>query len=213
MALLVNLQPILTALFTVLFLHQSSPSDMNHATETPVSPRQWLGLMLGLAGVTLVLSTKLSTVNYNSFGWFAVMLGVGALLCITLGTLYQKQFCPSIDPRASQTVQSLASFCVTLPFALSIETKPVLWTIQLWGALIFSVVVLSGIGTGLLLWLINRGAATKVTAYLYWVPPVSSLLAWVMFDERITPLAWPGFILVALGVMLVVKQSISTKKI
>jgi drug/metabolite transporter (DMT)-like permease len=73
--------------------------------------------------------------------------------------------------------------------------------------LLFSVVILSGVGTGLLLWLINRGAATQVTAYMYWVPPVSSVMAWVMFDERIAHLAWPGFILVAIGVYLVVRVS------
>jgi drug/metabolite transporter (DMT)-like permease len=197
MALIVNLQPMLTAVFTVLFLTQAGQSS--------VSPRQWLGLALGFAGVALVLATKLGAVNYASFGWFAIVLAFGALIAITVGTLYQKQFCPGVDPRAGQAVQSAASLCVTLPFAWLLETQPVLWTTPLWGALVFSVVVLSGVGTGLLLWLINRGAATQVTAYLYWVPPVSSVLAWVMFDERIALLAWPGFALVAAGVYLVVK--------
>jgi drug/metabolite transporter (DMT)-like permease len=92
-----------------------------------------------------------------------------------------------------------------VPFAWALESQPIIWAAPFWGALVFSVVVLSGVGTGLLLWLINRGAATQVTAYLYWVPPVSSLLAWLMFDERIAALAWPGFILVAIGVYLAVK--------
>jgi drug/metabolite transporter (DMT)-like permease len=205
MALIVNLQPMLTALFTVLFLSQTH--------ESSVSPRQWLGLGLGFVGVAVVLATKIGAVNYASFGWVAVALAFWALISITVGTLYQKQFCPGVDPRAAQAVQSAASLCVTLPFAWMLESQPIIWTAPFWGALLFSVVVLSGVGTGLLLWLINRGAATQVTAYLYWVPPVSSLLAWMMFDERIAPFAWPGFILVALGVYLVVKTGRAPAKI
>ena len=192
MALIVNLQPMLTALFTVLFLNQDGQST--------VTSRQWLGLALGFAGVALVLATKLGAVDYANFGWVAIALGFWALMAITIGTLYQKQRCPGVDPRAAQAIQSAASFCVTMPFAWALESQPIIWAAPFWGALVFSVVVLSGVGTGLLLWLINRGAATQVTAYLYWVPPVSSLLAWIMFDERIAALAWPGFILVAIGV-------------
>jgi drug/metabolite transporter (DMT)-like permease len=195
MALVANLQPVLTAIFTA--------AVVSHTGET-VTRTQWLGLLLGFAGVALVLSTKLGAASQTTFGWVAVICAVGALLSITIGTLYQKHFCPGVDPRAGQAMQSIASLIVTLPFAVLFETQPVQWTAPFWGALAFSVLVLSGMGTSLLLWLIERGAATQVTAYLYWVPPVGSLMAWFMFDERIAPAAWPGFALVALGVYWVV---------
>lgn len=195
MALVANLQPVLTAVFTAYAL--------SHTGET-ISRRQWVGLIMGFAGVALVLSTKLGAAASASFGWASVVLAVGALLSITIGTLYQKQFCSGVDPRAGQAMQSVAALVVTLPLALTLETQPVVWSIQFWGALVFSVCVLSGMGTSLLLWLIERGAAVQVTAYLYWVPPVGSLIAWLMFDERIALAAWPGFALVALGVYWVV---------
>ncbi len=199
MALVTNLQPVLTAIFTAIAL--------NHTGET-VTRRQWLGLVLGFTGVVLVLSTKLGAASNANFGWFAVALAITALLCITVGTLYQKHFCPGVDPRAGQAVQSIASLLVTLPLALMVETQStVQLTAPFWAALAFSVLVLSGMGTSLLLWLIERGAATQVTAYLYWVPPVSSVMAWLMFDERIAPAAWPGFVLVALGVYWVVSAA------
>jgi drug/metabolite transporter (DMT)-like permease len=196
MALVTNLQPVLTAVFTA--------AALSHTGET-VTRKQWLGLLLGFAGVALVLSTKLAASANASFTWIAVLFALGALASITIGTLYQKHFCPGVDPRASQTLQSVASLVATLPFAMLFETQTVQWVLPFWAALAFSVFVLSGMGTSLLLWLIDRGAATQVTAYLYWVPPVSSVLAWLMFDERISALAWPGFILVGIGVYLVVK--------
>ncbi len=198
MALVTNLQPVLTALLTTFAL--------SHTNER-ITNRQWWGLLLGLGGVALVLSTKLGAVSQATFGLSAVVLSFGALASITVATLYQKHFCSGVDPRASQAMQALAAFIVTVPFAVSIETQPIIWSTHFWGALVFSVCVLSGIGTSLLLWLIDRGAATQVTAYLYWVPPVSSLIAWIMFDERIVPVAWPGFALVALGVYCVVSTT------
>ncbi len=192
MALIVNMQPVLTAVFAFW------------AGER-VSSRQWLGLVLGFVGVVLVLSTKLGAASNDSFGWLAVALGFGALLTMTVGTLYQKRFCPGIDPRASQVVQFAASLVVTAPFAVGLESQAVVWTTPFWAALAFSIFILSGVGISLLLGMIERGAATQVTAYMYWVPPISSLMAWFLFNERIAPAAWPGFVLVALGVYWVVK--------
>lgn len=192
MALIVNMQPVLTAVFVFW------------AGER-ISRRQWLGLALGFTGVVLVLSTKLGAASHATFGWAAVLMAFGALFAMTAGTLYQKHFCPGIDPRASQVVQFAASLIVTLPFALSLETQSIVWAAPFWGALLFSVFILSGVGITLLLGMIERGAATQVTAYMYWVPPISSLMAWLLFNEHIAPAAWPGFILVAFGVYLVVK--------
>jgi drug/metabolite transporter (DMT)-like permease len=192
MALIVNMQPVLTAVF-VFWAGEH------------VSRRQWFGLALGFLGVILVLSTKLGAASHATFGWVAVLMAFGALFAMTAGTLYQKRFCPGMDPRASQVVQFAASLLVTLPFALTLETQAIVWAPPFWGALLFSIFILSGVGISLLLGMIERGAATQVTAYMYWVPPISSLMAWLLFNERIATAAWPGFILVALGVYLVVR--------
>jgi drug/metabolite transporter (DMT)-like permease len=194
MALIVNMQPVLTAVFAFW-------------TGERVNRRQWLGLVLGFAGVVLVLSTKLGAASHATFGWVAVVMAFGALFAMTAGTLYQKRFCPGIDPRSSQVVQFAASLLITLPIALGTETQTIVWSAPFWSALLFSIFILSGVGISLLLGMIERGAATQVTAYMYWVPPISSLMAWLLFNERIAPAAWPGFILVALGVYLVVALS------
>jgi drug/metabolite transporter (DMT)-like permease len=107
MALVVNLQPPLTAVFTVSYLNQNG--------ESAVNTRQWLGLGLGFAGVTLVLSTKLGAANYAQFGWLAIAMALFSLMSITIGTLYQKQRCPGVDPRSGQAVQSAASLASHCP--------------------------------------------------------------------------------------------------
>ena len=75
-ALLVGLQPVLTA----LWLTARSGDKQHHA----VSSRQWLGLLLGLAGLTLVVWRELGAGEISATN---LALAIGALLSITAGTL------------------------------------------------------------------------------------------------------------------------------
>ncbi|MBW0091062.1 DMT family transporter [Pseudonocardia sp. KRD-184] len=185
-ALVVNLQPVLTAAVAGL-------------TGARLGRLQVVGLVLGFLGVVLVVSSKLTTTGIT-----ATTLGLTtlALLTITTGTLYQKRFCPQFDLRTGQVVQFAASIVVTLPFALAFESFRLDWTPELIGALVWSVVVLTGGGISLLFLMLRRGAATQVTSYFYLVPGVTALLALVMFGEVLGPFAIAGMVVAVLGVAL-----------
>jgi drug/metabolite transporter (DMT)-like permease len=189
-ALVVNLQPVLTAAFAGL-------------VGARLGRVQVVGLVLGLLGVVLVVSSRLTTVGIT-----AVTLGltVMALLTITAGTLYQKRFCPDFDLRTGQVVQFVASVLVTLPFALVFESFRFDWTPQLVGALAWSVLVLTGGGVSLLYLMLRRGAAAQVTSYFYLVPGITALLALVMFGEVLGPIAIVGMVVAVLGVALATRS-------
>jgi drug/metabolite transporter (DMT)-like permease len=194
-ALLVGLQPVLTA----LWLTWSAPREGEPAH--PVSPRQWAGLSLGLAGLALVVGRKLGVGEINRWNLSLAML---ALLCITAGTLYQKRFVAACDVRTANTVQLIAAFIVTAPLAW-LEPEAVVWHPQLIGAMAWSVLVLTLGGSSLLYLLIQRGAATQVTSLLYLVPPCTALLAWSMFGETFTQGMLIGMALTVFGVFMVVR--------
>ncbi|MCK9215733.1 MAG: EamA family transporter, partial [Rhodoferax sp.] len=61
-------------------------------------------------------------------------------------------------------------------------------------------------GSSLLYLLIQKGAAASVTSLMYLVPPVTALIAWILFAEPITLTTVSGMLLTALGVALVVRQ-------
>ena len=194
-ALMVGLQPVLTALWV-------SSIASNTGSGEKVTQRQWLGLALGLGGLVLVVSRKFgSTQEVTAFTLAAITI---ALLSITAGTLYQKQFVQPADVRGANAVQVAAAFAVTLPLAL-FETEAVTWTPQFMGALAWSVLVLTMGGSSLLYMLIQRGAATAVTSLLYLVPPCTALMAWLLFAEPITVVTVIGTAITALGVSLVVR--------
>jgi drug/metabolite transporter (DMT)-like permease len=201
-ALLVGLQPVLTALWLSATAPRGRGSHVSPRERgAHVSPRQWLGLLLGLAGLALVVWRKLGVgeVNAGNLG-----LAIFALLCITAGTLYQKRFITPCDVRTASTIQLLAALAVTAPLA-ALESGPVVWHPQLVGALVWSVLALTLGGSSLLYLLIQRGAATQVTSLLYLVPPCTALLAWLLFDEAFTPTMLAGMGLTAIAVSLVVR--------
>lgn len=190
-ALIVGLQPVLTALWV-------SASGQEHRVAT----RQWLGLGLGLAGLVLVVWNKLGHGEVTAHN---LALCLMALLAITIGTLYQKRFVAPCDVRSASLVQLLAAFAVVLPLAL-LETEPIDAAPALLGAMAWSVGVLTLGGSSLLYMMVQRGAATRVTSLMYLVPPCTALLAWLLFDELLTPLVLAGLALTALGVGLVVRE-------
>src|ERR1700694_2933788 len=91
-ALIPGLQPILTSTLANRWLGER------------VTPLQWGGLLLGLAGVVLILHDR-PMGGEAGWGWLAS--GV-SLVSITLGTLYQRRYCGRIDWRAGNLVQYVA---------------------------------------------------------------------------------------------------------
>ena len=89
--------------------------------------------------------------------------------------------------------------------SLLLETRPVVWSGEFLFALGWLVLVLSLGAISLLLLLIRHGAATAVSSLMYLVPAVTALLAWLMFDETLTPLAIAGMLVAVAGVALVVR--------
>lgn len=189
-ALLVGIQPVLTAVW--LSFHGGR-----------VSPRQWAGLVLGFAGLVLVVSRKFgqgAEVSALTMG-----LAIMALLSITAGTLYQKRCVAPCDVRSASAVQMAAALLVTWPFA-AMESQGIEWNAHSTGAMAWSVLALSLGGSSLLYMLIQRGTATAVTSLLYLVPPCTAVMAWVLFAEPITPMTLLGIGLTAAGVSLVVRS-------
>ena len=193
-ALLVGLQPVLTALWMSLF-------PAKRGAPTRVSTWQWLGLVLGLAGLTLVVWDKLGGGELRPVN---LALATFALLSITTGTLYQKRFVAPCDVRSASAIQLAAALVVTLPFAL-VEVEPMVWHGELIAALAWSVFALTLGGSSLMYLLIQRGAATEVTSLMYLVPPCTAVLAHLLFGEAFTLHMALGMALTATGVAMVVR--------
>ena len=194
-ALIVGMQPILTAAAAPLIGER-------------VRPLQWLGLLLGLAGVALVVYAKLSLAGLSLA---ALGLCLFALLSITAGTMYQRRFCPRFDLRSGTVVQFGATVLALAPLAVWLEGldpafSRIAWSVDFIVAWLWSVLALSIGAIFLLFRLIGRSGATEVTSLMYLTPPTTAIMAWLLFGESFSPLALAGMAVAVAGVAFVVRK-------
>jgi drug/metabolite transporter (DMT)-like permease len=190
-ALMVGLQPILTAFASAPLFGER------------LRARQWLGLLLGFGGVTLVV---LGHSTLSGITPATLALSMLALASITAGTLYQKRYCGAVDLRTGSVIQFSAAGLVMLPLAIAFETMQVRWTGEFMLTLAWLVLVLSIGAISLLYILIRKGAATRVASLFYLTPPTTALMAYAMFGETLDATAMAGMACAVLGVALVVYQ-------
>lgn len=187
-ALIVGLQPVLTAFIARQFLGER------------LTPVQWAGIALGVMGVGLVVMRKLDA---GVGDWRGVALCIGSLAGISIASILQKTRAASHPVRSSTLVQFLAALAVLVPLSLGFETREVTWSAELILALSWLVLVMSLGALSLLLFLIRRGAASNVASLFFLVPPTTALMAWGIFGEVLGPAEIAGVAVTTLGVVMV----------
>jgi drug/metabolite transporter (DMT)-like permease len=188
-ALIVGLQPVLTSTLA------------NRLLGERVLPRQWLGLAIGLAGVFLIVRGNITGgAGAPAIAWIASTV---ALIGITAGTLYQRRFGGNIDWRCGFLFQYGAAGVMFVVGAFALEKREVNWDPHFIGALAWMVLVLSLGAIWLLYFLIRRSAATRVVSLFYLTPPVTALMAWAMFGDKLDFISLAGMAACAAGVFLV----------
>jgi drug/metabolite transporter (DMT)-like permease len=193
MALLGALQPLLTALLAIPLLREQPSS------------RTWRGLALGALGVGLVVLPAMQAGAPHAVSPWIVLMGVLAIVSITMGTLLQKTSIARADIRASSAWQNAGAMLVAGVVvsasggigALRWATGPTLWVTLGWAA-----IVLSGLGTWLLLGLVRRGQAANAAALMFLAPPLAAVQAALLFGDQLGPTQWLGMAVAGMGVWL-----------
>lgn len=194
-ALITSLQPILVAVV------------MPRLSQEKVGPVRWLGLLLGLAGAVLVITGNTSV---QPVSLLVLFFSVLALLAFTTATVWEKRFGTEHHPLTSNVVQYAVGFLFTLPLAAVFEPMHINITMPFILSLAYLVICNSILAISLLLMMIRRGEATKVSALFFLVPPVSAVIAWQFLNEQMTLTAWAGMAVAAAGVWLVSRQTTDT---
>ncbi|WP_299084088.1 DMT family transporter [uncultured Ruegeria sp.] len=195
LALILAMQPILTGLIAPRW-----------AGET-VSWRQWAGLILGLSGAVLVITTRSEIATPSPIGFVFASL---ALIGITGGSLWEKRFGVSHHPVTANLVVFTAGFLGVAPFMLAFESMQIIWTWQLVASLTYLIIASSLIAIGLLLAMIRAGEVSRVSALFFLVPPMASTVAWLVLGEVMPSVAWLGMGIAGFGVFLATTRSQET---
>ncbi|MEX1122025.1 MAG: DMT family transporter, partial [Balneolales bacterium] len=192
-ALVVALQPLATGAFSGVVVGEQTPWN------------QWLGLIIGFFGVAIPVVYR---VNFNDlsevFAWF---IPLGSVIAIMAASLYQRKISLKKDHQnnslgLSLLYQSLATTIAVGGPAFFSENLYVEWNFVFVSSLIWLVVGVSLGAYGLMWILIDRIDATKVASLFYLGPPVTMLMAWVAFGDKVQLLDLTGLALVSVGVFL-----------
>ena len=189
-ALIGATQPILTALLAGRFLGER------------VGALQWTGLVVGFAGVVMVLADRIA---FDRSLWVELIGVICGTVSLTVGTLYQKRFCARMNMFSGTVVQLATATALMLALALAFETlridaHPVAYVSIAW-LVVLSVAIYM---TMHLLFL--RGAAARVASLFYLVPPITSTVLVMFFDEALGPLAIVGMAVAIVGVALATRK-------
>lgn len=192
-ALIVALQPLLTGALSGIITGE----------RTPVM--HWAGLMLGFAGVCVVLLHRIDFSDATSV--FGNLIPIGSVVAITLASLLERWSelrCRGLvlAPDVNLFYQSLGTaLLVTLP-ALCLEGLATEWSGAFVGALLWLIVVVSIGAYGLMWRLVARMSASRVASLFYLGPPVTMCLAWLAFGDTLhnTDVLGLGIVLVGIGV-------------
>lgn len=193
-ALITSQQPILVGLLAPLVSNER------------VSASRWAGLLLGVAGASMVILAKpLGSGNAHHLGLIYALL---ALFVMTASTLWEKRFGTDNHPVVANLVQYSIGFVVVLPLAITFESMHIQWNAPgLWTALAYLVVCNSIIAISLLLAMIRRGEVSRVSALFFLVPPATAMIAYLLLDDTLPLMAWFGIVLAAAGIYLAMRQA------
>jgi len=192
-ALITSLQPILVALAVPYLANEQ------------VTAARWLGLGLGFLGCiwVIVANNEIDSVGVEVLG-FAVL----ALLGMSVATIWEKRFGSSHHAVVSNLVHYSVGFACTLPIAWFTESMVVEVSSEFLFAISYLVVGNSILAISLLLMMIREGEVTRVTALFFLVPPGTALIAMIVLDEPMAPMAWMGMFVAVAGVWLVGRSGV-----
>ena len=195
-ALIAGLHPVLTALVSKRFLGER------------LVRIQWIGVGLGFAGVIAVVVDRLLTHSSRDHVDDDGCVGgqrdrhdrrhAGATQ-----EVFDDAAAVGHDP-AVRGVGGRASWCLALLW----EHWDFTVTRQSIFALLWAVVVLSIAAVLLMLWLLQRRAASQVTSLFFLTPALSAVEGAILFGERLGALAVVGLLISLLGVAFVTRKAI-----
>jgi drug/metabolite transporter (DMT)-like permease len=193
-ALIVGLQPLITAFLAVPILAES------------ISRKHWLGLVVGIIGVGLVLSPKFSVALLGGITPVTALACLVGTFCAAFGTVYQKRYASHLPLLTSIIWQYFGASVVVITLALMFEHFGFDGSKQAWLALGWAVLVISLGAIFLLMMLIRGGAVSKVSSLIFLVPAVSAFTTFLVFDEKLTVVQMLGMAVCA-GAVLIVNRS------
>ncbi len=190
-ALIAALQPLLVATVAGPLLGERSNGWM------------WVGMLLGLAGVAIVVSGDVSVGHAPPW---AYLLPVAGMLSLTTGTVLTRRLRPPEGVLQTIMMQSIVAAVVLDVAAVVARQSTVPTTWGFWRAVAWLIVLASLGGYVMYVHVARTQGATVVSTLLYLTPPTTMLWVYLMFGVPVHLAGFVGLAISAVGVWLVMRS-------
>lgn len=193
-ALLAGLHPVVTTVAARALLAER------------VSRRQWVGIGLGVGGVGVVVVDRLGAGVSGGVDAVTLTASAVSIAGMCAGTLVQRRH-GAAAPLLWSTVWQYASSAAVVGLAAAVTGWRFEVTTRSLLALAWAVVVLSIAAVLIMLWLLQRHAAVRVSSLFFLTPALSAFEGAVLFGERLPLAAVVGLAVALTGVALAVRPT------
>jgi len=189
-ALIVTLQPVLTNALSGPMLGEK------------VNIKQWIGVLLGFAGATLVLGLDIGS-EIPITGLIATII---ALIAITSSTIWQKKLSNNLPLSVSNFYQAVGG-CLFHILIIILFAKPYIDFSQTFVIAMSHQIFLVSFGAfTILMFLIKNNSASKTVSIFFLIPATSAFMAWLFLNESLTNLDLLGFLITTIGVYIATRD-------
>ena len=189
-ALIVTLQPILTNALAGKILGEK------------VTFKQWIGVILGFIGATLVLGFDIG----SSLPVLGVIASFVALLAITTSTLWQKKISNNLPLSVSNTYQAIGGCSFHIAIVLIFSEPYINFSPTFLIAMSHQIFLVSFGAFTILMFLIKNNSASKTVSIFFLIPPTTAIMAWLFLNEKLNNLDLIGFAVATLGVYITTRK-------
>ena len=189
-ALIVTLQPILTNILAGPFLNEK------------IKFKQWLGVLLGFIGASLVLGFDIGS-NLPTIGIISAFV---SLIAVTAATLWQKKLSNNLPLSVNNMYQAIGGCLFNILLILTIAKPFINFSTTFAIAMSHQIFLISFGAFTILMYLIKNNSASKTVTLFFLVPPVSAFMAFFFLNENLSNIDIVGFLIVSLGVFIATRK-------
>ena len=171
---------------------------------------QWLGLVIGSAGVVLVVQSQM---NGSTAPPLAYLLPALAMACLIVATFLDRRSTEPAPVLVTMTVHVTVTAVVFLVLAALTGTLEPPATAAFWLQTALAALVPTVMAYGLYWWLLRRVGITVLNALLFLVAPSTAFAGSVLLGEPLSVLTLLGFALCGGGVAVVLATEKNTARV
>jgi len=190
-ALIVTLQPILTNALAGPVLNEK------------VTWKQWIGVILGFIGATLVLGFDIG----NTLPLIGILSAFVALIAITSSTLWQKKLSNNLPLSVSNMYQAIGGCLFHLIIILLFVDPYINFSKTFIIAMSHQILLVSFGAFTILMYLIKNNSASKTVTVFFLIPATSATMAWLFLNESLSSYDIVGFLIASLGVYIATREN------